>query len=98
MTIIKKFEPEDVNHKLPKRYIGLVVLSLFVLTMIEIWASNTYVTYGEKFDSLSNLAKSLGMENKILENQIAIDISLNSIASKSASLGFSKVESIQYIR
>ena len=98
MTIIKKFEPEDVKSKFPKKYITLVVLSLFVLTVIEIWASNIVVTYGEKFDSLSNLSKGLDLENQILENEIAKSSSLNSVASKSASLGFSRVESIQYIR
>ena len=98
MTIIKKFEPEEVKSKFPKRYITLIILSLFVLTVIEIWASNTYVTYGEKFESLSNLSKELDLENQILENEIAKNASLNIVASKSASLGFSKPESIQYIR
>ena len=98
MTIIKKFEPEEIKHKLPKRYIVLVILSLFALTMIEIWTSNTYVTYGERLDSLLNRSQGLDLENQILENEIAKNTSLNSVASKSASLGFSKSESIQYIR
>lgn len=98
MTIIKKFEPEEVKKGLPKRYIILTVVSLFILTVIEIWASNTVVTYGEKFENLSALETVLKMENQILENEIAQQSSLISIASKSAELGFSKLSSIQYIR
>ena len=97
MTIIKKFEPVE-KSTYPKKYGALVILALFVLTVIEIWASNIVVTYGEKFESLSKLSKSLKMENQVLENEIAKNSSLISIASKSAELGFSKPESIQYIR
>jgi len=98
MTIIKKFEPEEKKPAYPKKYLSLVILTFFVLTVIEIWASNIVVTYGEKFESLSKLSKSLKMENQVLENEIAKNSSLISIASKSAELGFSKPESIQYIR
>lgn len=98
MTIIKKFEPDDQKGEFPKKYIAVVVLSLFVLTVTEIWASNTLVTYGDKFENLLTLSKGLEMENRILENQIAKYSSLDTVASKSASLGFSASESIQYIR
>lgn len=98
MTIIKKFEPEQPKTIFPKKYIVPILLSLFVLTIAEVWASNTLVSYGDKFESLSRVSKSLQMENLILENQIAKNTSLVSIASKSASLGFSEPESIQYIR
>lgn len=97
MTIIKKFEPDDQRDKFPKKYLTVVILSIFILTVAEIWASNTLVTYGDKFENLSSLSKSLEMENRILENEIAKHSSLDSIASKSASLGFSSSESIQYI-
>lgn len=98
MTIIKKFEPEERKSAYPKKYTVLVVLTLFVLTLIEIWASNIVVTYGERYESLSKLSKSLQTENQVLENEIAINDSLINVASKSAQLGFSKSESIQYIR
>lgn len=98
MTIIKKFEPDDQKSKLPRKYIAVVILSLFILTITEIWASNTLVTYGDKFENLSLLSKGLDMENRILENQIAKYSSLDTVASKSASLGFFASESIQYIR
>lgn len=97
MTIIKKFNPEQKKSS-PKKYLILVFCSLFILTLAEIWANNTMVIYGEKFEKLFSLQQSLSLENQTLENLIAKQSSLLNIASKSASLGFSKVESIQYIR
>lgn len=98
MTIIKKFDPVEPQKNFSKRYIVFIVLGFLLLTVIEIWVNNTVVTYGEKFESMSFLQKNLSMENQILETEIAHKASLQSIASKSAELGFSKVESIQYIR
>ncbi len=98
MTIIKKFEPEEKKPAYPKKYGALIILTLFILVTIEIWVSNTMVAYGERFENLSKLSKSLLIENQILENEIAKNASLISVASKSAQLGFSKPESIQYIR
>lgn len=97
MTIIKKFEPIQEKSSLPKKYLLFASFLLLSLAIVEIWASNTLVTYGGKLESLSVLSKGLEMENKILENDIAKSSSLAGIASKSAQLGFSKVESIQYI-
>lgn len=98
MTIIKKFEPEEQKGKFPKKYFSLGVIVLLVLMLAEIWVSNSMAEYGEKFEKLAVLSKSLSMENQILENEIAKQQSLNSISSKSAELGFAEAESIQYIR
>ena len=100
MTIIKKFEPEEQKsgNAGSKKYIGLIAIVLFALTLIEIWASNTVVVYGGKFEKLSGAANQLAMENQILENEIAKRTSLSNIASKSAELGFIPPQSIQYIR
>ena len=98
MTIIKTFDTEEVKSKFPKKYLGLALMGLISLTLIEIWASNTVVAFGEKFDKLTETEKNLKMENQILENEIAKNSSLSSIASKSAALGFSPNQSIQYIR
>lgn len=97
MNIVKKFEPE-YKRKFPKKYIVLTVISLFSLTLIEIWVSNTVIAYGEKYEKLADLEKNLNMENQILENEIAKNSSLKSIVSKGAELGFSSSPSIQYIR
>lgn len=98
MTIIKKFEPEEIKKGFSKKYIALTVAGLLFLTIVEIWVNNTVVTFGEKFESISRMDRVLSMENQILENEIAKNASLNSLASKSAELGFSRQESIQYIR
>ncbi len=98
MTIIKKFEPAENKKRFPRKYIMLVSISLLLLTVIEVWASNTAVAFGEKYEKLSNIEKTLKMENLVLENEIATNSSLKTIASKSAELGFSKLSSIQYIR
>lgn len=97
MTIIKKFEPAE-QKKSGKKYIYLAVVSLVILTLFEIWVSNTVIAYGEKYKKLSDLEKNLKMENQILENEIAKNSSLHSIASKGAELGFLPLSSIQYIR
>lgn len=97
MTIIKKFDPQD-QKKISKKYFLLAILGLFILTMTEIWVANAVASFGEKFAEISNLQQSLSLENQILENEIAQNASLNSVASQSAKLGFSKITSIQYIR
>ena|SRR3989344_3032256 len=98
MTIIKKFEPEKKQKGFSKKYIIIIAACLFTLSLVEIWTSNTLVTYGAKLEKFSGLEKFLSLENQILENEIARNSSLNSIASESAQLGFLQPESIQYIR
>lgn len=98
MTIIQKFEPEEPQNRVPKKYISLVLGGLLVLVLVEIWVSNNMVAYGDKLKKLSDLSKIVHMENQILENEIAKNKSLQNISSKSGELGFSAPESIQYIR
>lgn len=98
MTIIKTFEIEKEQKRFPKKYIVLMIISLFILTLTEIWVNNTVIAYGDKFEKSSSLEKNLKMENQILENMIAVNSSLNVIASESAKLGFFEHQSIEYIR
>lgn len=98
MTIIKTFETQDQQKRFSKKYIILAVFCLLALTLVEIWASNTAVAFGEKYEKLSALEKNLKTENQILENEIADNASLRTIASKSAQLGFIKHPGIEYIR
>lgn len=98
MTIIKKFNPEDLEKKSSKKHWIIVAFSLFILIIIQIWASNTVVAFGEKLSSISKLKYKLEIDNQILENEIADRSSLKNLATKSSELGFSKIESIQYIR
>lgn len=98
MTIIKKFDPEVVNKKFPRKYLVLIAAGIFFLLLIEIWAVNNASTYGKKFDEMSALGGVLRMENQILENEIARESALTSLATRAAELGFLKPQSIQYIR
>lgn len=98
MTIVKTFEPVEQNKKFSKKYIVLVAAGLFMLVLMEIWANNNVVTYGQKLEKMSSLTKAISLENQVLENQIAVRGAMRNVASKSAELGFSEPESIQYIR
>ena len=98
MTIIKKFEPELPQKRISKKLAVSIVACLFALTLVQIWVSNTLVSYGEKFERLSSLEQTLKITNQILENEVAKKASLTNLATKSAELGFYKQVSIQYIR
>lgn len=98
MTIIKKFDTTEGKKGLPKKYLSLVVVFFFVLILFEIWINNNSLMYGDKLQKLISLAKTITLENQILENEIAKQQSLNNVASQSAELGFALPESIQYIR
>lgn len=103
MTIIKKFDTSQIEegktlfHFSP-RFVLSALSSILILVVVEIWASNTIVTYGDKLEKLTALQRSLRMQNQILENEIAKLASLAHIASESAILGFSKDFNVQYIR
>ncbi len=98
MTIIKTFDTTDNQNQFSPRYIFLAAFCLIALMVVEIWANNTIVTYGAKYDNLSKLQQAIRLENQILENEIAKRSSLSTIASESAVLGFSQIENIQYIQ
>ncbi|MDP3733487.1 MAG: hypothetical protein Q8Q91_02985 [Candidatus Daviesbacteria bacterium] len=98
MTIIKKFDPEEYSNKFPKKYVVFAVVGILVLSIAQIWVNNTAVSYGARLESIGKLKSTLEMENTFLENEMASELSLTNIATKSSKLGFSKIESIQYIR
>lgn len=98
MTIIKTFDTEENQKKFPRKYMVLAAVCLFALVLVEIWASNTVIAYGEKYEKLSVMERNLKMENQILQNEIARNSSLNVIATRSSELGFLSPASIEYIR
>ena len=98
MTIIKKFKPEDLEKKSRKKPFVIIAACFLILVIAQIWVNNTVLGFGDRFESISKLKKALEMENQLLENEIADDSSLTNIATKGAELGFSRLESIQYIR
>lgn len=96
MTIIKNFETKE-KRGLPKK-VWIVSLGLIFLVILEIWVYNTTTEFGYKFDSISKDSQNLILENAILENEIAKQSSLISVASQSALLGFKRTSVIQYLR
>lgn len=72
--------------------------SLFVLMVAQIWVNNALVSDGEKLENIIKLKKTYEMENTLMENEIANNLSLVSIATRSGELGFLAPEKIQYIR
>ncbi len=99
MTVTHKFETEVTNkYKFPKKLVAITVPFLVMLVLLEIWVSHSLVSFGEKYKDIEGLKRNLSEENQILENQIAMEGSLNKVASQSASLGLIKPSQVQYIR
>ena len=92
----KKFETQE-KRNLPKRFV-LIGILLITLVVVEIWVTNAMVTFGQKLASIENSQRSIQLENRILENEIAKQTALGNIASASATLGFIKPKTIQYVR
>ena len=101
MTIIHKFEPEKEKKESickTRKIVCLTGAFLLGLILAEIWVANTLANFGEKFENIGSLQKSLEQENLILENEIATYSSLQNIASKSGTLGLTTPKSVKYIR
>jgi len=98
MTITKKIELEEKeNNWRSNKALILGGFVLTVLAILQIWANNTLVTYGDKFDKIRQLEASVLLENQVLENDIAKLISLGSVATASNLLGLAEAKSIQYL-
>lgn len=87
-----------ITKKSSKKHLVVLGIFLFILIVAQIWVNNALVSDGEKLENITNLKKSYEMENTLMENEIANHLSLSSIATKSAELGFLTPEKIQYIR
>lgn len=98
MTIVKNFDTEIVKHKIPKKYLVIFGLCFSILILLEVWAINTMISFGKKFDEMVALEHALETENQVLENEIAQTSALSVVATRAAELGFLKAQSIQYIR
>lgn len=65
---------------------------------LEVWAVNRLATYGEELSKIDSAINKFNLENKILENDIAIKSSLNKIEKLSGNLGFEKPAKIEYFK
>lgn len=81
-----------------KKYIYLACLGLLLLGVLEIWINNTLVTFGAKYEKITMLQEELMLENQLLEEDLAIELSLVNIATKSVGLGFLKPKDVKYLR
>ena len=76
----------------------MALLSLLILGIAEVWINNTMATFGTKYENISSLQQSIKTENQILEDELALQLSLANIATKSSVLGFSRPKDVQYLR
>ena len=100
MSLTHRFEPGEkgkFNFKAKKFMMASGALFL-ALIIIEIWVVHTLSNFGAKEKKIKELQNNLELENKILENDISEQSSLNKIASSSASYGLEKPKKVQYIR
>lgn len=79
-----------------RKYLIVGFGTILILSIIEIWASNTTASLGEKLVQIDKLQQEISWENLRLENDLASRSSLDYIASASANLGFYKAKTIQY--
>ncbi|MDO8638469.1 MAG: hypothetical protein Q7R43_02760 [Candidatus Daviesbacteria bacterium] len=79
-----------------RKYLLVGLGTILILSVIEIWASNTTANLGEKLVQIDKLQQEINWENLRLENDLASRSSLYYIASVSANLGFYKAKAIQY--
>lgn len=86
------------NKKSSKKPLILLGIFLFILIVAQIWVNNALVSDGEKLENIIKLKKTYEMENTLMENEIANNLSLATIATRSGELGFLTPEKIQYIR
>lgn len=94
MSITKKLE-ENNSYK---RQLIAVSLGIVILILAELWISNTMISSGERLVELEKLQQNLKLENLNLENELAEYLSLENVASVSASFGFSKPKEVKYLR
>lgn len=81
-----------------KKFIALG-LAIFLITLFaEIWLVNCLSIYGDKIYQLKQSQASLELENQVLSNSIAISSSMTVLEKKATQLGFSNINSIEYIK
>lgn len=70
---------------------------LVILSLVQLYISNNFVTGGEKIKEAISLAEKLEEENSNLVNQIQQISSFSYIEKQAKELGFSKVEKLEYL-
>lgn len=74
-----------------------VIAVIFVLVLVaEVWMVNRLATYGSKLQDLKEEQATIGLQNQILQNQIALHESLLTLEERGKSLGFDTTLSLDY--
>ncbi|MDO8638899.1 MAG: hypothetical protein Q7R43_04955 [Candidatus Daviesbacteria bacterium] len=79
------FNPQKKVFRLIKIFLGILV----VVFVLEIWVANRLATNGKQIQDIKQAQANLILENQILENSIAQNMSLSIIEQRAGKLGFS---------
>ncbi len=94
---MKQKQKEDYNSQ--KKLFRLIKISIFFLIIvfvIEIWVVNRLSTYGQRIQDIKQTQTNLILENQILENSIAQNMSLHIIEQRAGMLGFSSAVALTW--
>ena len=74
-----------------------VVIVLVILSLVQLYISNNFVTDGEKIKEAISRAEVLEEENSNLTNKVQQLSSFSYIEKQARDLGFSKIEKVEYL-
>lgn len=97
MKLLQQEKEKNPKIKLTRMLKAGVVFFLVVF-FLEIWMVNRLSTYGYKISELQKTKAALNLENQILENLIAEQVSLSSMESRANELGFALIKNLEYIK
>lgn len=98
---MKKLLQQEENNRPKKQFLRFAkygVVLIFAVLILEIWVMNRLSTYGDKIDDLKINQKKLALENQVLENRIAQELSLVNIEGKASVLGLQTVKNVEYLK
>ena len=79
-----------------------IILGVFLMVLfgvvLTIWSVNRLATVGEQIAQIEKTKSSLELENDLLEKRIAEKKSLAQVEQSSKSLGFSKIQKMEYVK
>ena len=74
--------------KRPALFIALNILVIIALSIVQVVAANSISTTGIELSKIQDEITTLQKQNEVLHEQVLSLSSLNSIASRAASMGF----------
>lgn len=95
MNILFKLKNIGLNKR---KFFALLLLTFFLVVVLEIWSSNRLASYGEQLAVLQKDILNLKLQNQMLSNEVAVKSSLSQIDDVSGKLGFNKIKSIEYLK